>query len=479
MSKVASVTSLDDLWARWLKRLEGHQLDLREGAQAAEIAHMEAGFGFVFNPEIRRFFELQQGQGVNARYPALDPWWTLSFEELLEIWTGLGNLVSQAGVRFDELRCQGPVRALIGTRGWVPFADMGVHRVLCFDFEPDEGGQVGQVIEIELPGPGRRVVASSLNEFLSRGLELPPVPLVIEPPGRTEQLWEELMSWLERHSPTLKQTLAPGAEPQQIYQFERRFGRPLPRTIRCFFGLQQGQTEDAPCGLFDHWELLSLGAIRELWEASVWGNDEEDQDLVEVQGPVKPVVVNPLWLPFAHDHSGNCLCFDLDPAAGGQVGQVIEVFFDTFERRVLALGLDAYLEDLVHRLESGQLLLEDAALVAEEYWLEGFTERAIGERIEPLPLAHLGVTIVRAEPADVEIPEQSVAFLIDGLEPHFLVGDMAEIWLADAHKDRLSWWTGVRQHGDARQYELQAEKPLPGSVAVRLLLWRKERQPIA
>lgn len=62
---------------------------------------------------------------------------------------------------------------------------------------------------------------------------------------------------------------------------------------------------------------------------------------------MRRVYTHAAWWPFAEDGGGNHLMVDLDPPAGGTLGQVIVAGPDEDERRVLAPGLGAYLDALL------------------------------------------------------------------------------------------------------------------------------------
>jgi len=56
-----------------------------------------------------------------------------------------------------------------------------------------------------------------------------------------------------------------------------------------------------------------------------------------------------------------CVAIDLDPAPGGAIGQIIQVEDDAFE--VLAPSWTGYLDLLVSRLESGDLVYDDQGVL--------------------------------------------------------------------------------------------------------------------
>lgn len=61
--------------------------------------------------------------------------------------------------------CSGPVKNRLWSDCWIPF-----HRTdwsqTCFDFDPDIGGEVGQVISVNWEGNSIKVIAKNYLEFL-------------------------------------------------------------------------------------------------------------------------------------------------------------------------------------------------------------------------------------------------------------------------------------------------------------------------
>ena len=66
-------------------------------------------------------------------------------------------------------------------------------------------------------------------------------------------------------------------------------------------------------------------------------------------------------MPVAGNGCGDLICLDLDPPAGGAVGQVIEFLHADEDRTVLAPSLGAWLEGFAAGLEAGEYRVLDAA----------------------------------------------------------------------------------------------------------------------
>jgi cell wall assembly regulator SMI1 len=73
----------------------------------------------------------------------------------------------------------------------------------------------------------------------------------------------------------------------------------------------------------------------------------------QTQGPVRPVWIDPLWVPVTDNGAGNFLCLDLHPAEGGHYGQIIEYLHDTPIRTVVAGSFADWLSTVADDMEVG------------------------------------------------------------------------------------------------------------------------------
>jgi cell wall assembly regulator SMI1 len=342
---------MQELWNRYLDTLPKlARAKLPPGAVAEKVQAMETGFGYAFPRDLRDFFLAHQGQG-RSKTPLLDPWYTMGFDELLKHWSKMGDLASASPSM--KLVIEGPVQAVVGCRGWIPFARDAGDRLLAFDLEPAAGGWLGQLIEIDLERGLRRLVSPSLRQFL-RGRMGPPD---LQLPGldhdmakELEELWPRLLARLAADHPATLQGLLPGLTASEVASWESCVDFRFAPEVALFFSLMNGQSErTAGVGLFRGWWALASSEIGPFWEALL--TEHGDGCRLVCEGPVKRDLGNRKWVPFAHDFSGNVICFDHDPSPGGRVGQVIEVDYDCHSRRVIANSIVSLLAEVVEAPE--------------------------------------------------------------------------------------------------------------------------------
>lgn len=166
--------------------------------------------------------------------------------------------------------------------------------------------------------------------------------------------WRRIEAWLSANAPTLAADLGDPAPPSAIAAAEAALGRPLPPELAGSASIHDGQ-RGAGFELFARWGLLSLDRAVDTWKmleqvAAASGGAEPP---ITTHGPVRPVWWSRAWIPFAADGNGDVLTLDMDPANGGQPGQVVLYFHDSERREVLAPGLGAWLTQIADDLEAG------------------------------------------------------------------------------------------------------------------------------
>jgi cell wall assembly regulator SMI1 len=190
--------------------------------------------------------------------------------------------------------------------------------------------------------------------------------------------WERIEAWLAAHAPYLLRDLRKGATPSTLAKLEAQIQRGLPETVRAFYAIHDGQKSECPKGLFYSLQFMPLARVLEaqrLWAELVDMNDELAHAMSSSpSGWIKPVYANALWIPFAHDQSGNHLGIDLDPDAEGSEGQVIVFGRDENRKRLVAQSFEEFIDIFVEQLEAGNVVIREKILGFKHY-LDG----------EPLP----------------------------------------------------------------------------------------------
>src|SRR5262249_39068541 len=150
----------------------------------------------------------------------------------------------------------------------------------------------------------------------------------------------------ERLPKTYHRYFAPGASEKAIQRLEKHLGLQLPEDFRAFYRIHDGQGKRV-YGLVFGLELLSLKRIKQEWDNWSRLGDDLNAELAhamssEPKGYVKPLYLNPKWIPFTTDQTGTHLGMDFDPDKKGIVGQVIVFGRNENKKKVLAKSFRDY-----------------------------------------------------------------------------------------------------------------------------------------
>jgi cell wall assembly regulator SMI1 len=164
-----------------------------------------------------------------------------------------------------------------------------------------------------------------------------------------KSLWEKLKIHLCTRAPNIVADLNPPATQDEILALEQQIGMRLPSDLVACLRVHNGQIGKAE-GLFDGQTLLPLNHILMSW--LVWrdllhGGDFDDR-IAHSELGIKSTWWNTNWIPFASNGGGDYLCLDMDPAPGGNIGQVIEVLHDFPSRSLLKDDFFSWFSSQIH-----------------------------------------------------------------------------------------------------------------------------------
>jgi cell wall assembly regulator SMI1 len=184
-----------------------------------------------------------------------------------------------------------------------------------------------------------------------------------------------LERWLKDAGMGLADVFGPPATDAEVAEVETALGRKLPDDYRRFLTtvggqrfISTGEEEGYLAQLVQNLELLGPAHAHGEWQTMVeeWG--DEGPGPIAAEGPVKPLYKHALWWPITCIlGSSQYHCLDLDPAAGGAVGQVIWMADDDEERRVVAPSFGAFLVMLAEALDGAEPAEEGAELTDEAF----------------------------------------------------------------------------------------------------------------
>jgi cell wall assembly regulator SMI1 len=147
-----------------------------------------------------------------------------------------------------------------------------------------------------------------------------------------EGTWVAIEKWLYRNTPPfLIWPLADGASPDSISAAELQMSCQLPEDVRFSYLRHDGSNKLGLFAFLGEGEWCSLADVVKHWKFFHKVKDDFDTELAQpALGPMKSMPWNDLWIPFTDYSTGNHLCIDLDPADGGNRGQIFSYRCDYY-----------------------------------------------------------------------------------------------------------------------------------------------------
>ena len=187
--------------------------------------------------------------------------------------------------------------------------------------------------------------------------------------------WNEIETWLKAHAPKIMESLNPPATTEAIGKAEAAFGFEMPKQWKDLYLIHNGMNSKSNLGsLFYGFEFYSL--------ETVMSEYRNRQDLFTYEAPVKTVsngvnnanLNNLKWIPFLYLSRYSSIWIDMDPAAGGNIGQVI--FTDHGEEAAVLLNgnILEFMNTFVGDLRAGLYFLDPEALEDGNHFLNAKNE---------------------------------------------------------------------------------------------------------
>jgi len=159
----------------------------------------------------------------------------------------------------------------------------------------------------------------------------------------------------------------PPATVEEIDSIEQLVGVKLPAQLRELYLYANGQSNEAQTGLWYGLPMLSTSEIEREWKAWYELFTEEgmqefiysDEHSSYKEGYIKPMYMNPKWVPLSNDSGGNHFGIDYDPGPKGTKGQIINFGRDEFVKYVLGDSFDDFLKWYVEQLEAGNYQINE------------------------------------------------------------------------------------------------------------------------
>jgi cell wall assembly regulator SMI1 len=171
-------------------------------------------------------------------------------------------------------------------------------------------------------------------------------------------VWQRIDKWLAVNAPQILDILQDGASEEEISETEQFLSVEFPDEVKDSYRIHNGQSR-GDVGFINGIEFLSLARMRDEW--ACWKDILDSGDFEgwesESEKEIRTDWWNPKWIPLTSDWGGNHECLDLAPTEEGDVGQIISMWHDVEERKVIADSFRGWLEQFANDLEAGRYTL--------------------------------------------------------------------------------------------------------------------------
>jgi molybdopterin molybdotransferase len=166
---------IQDLWKRleaWAGANAPAMLeDLNPGADDAEVVSLQESLGIKLPTAFIESLKIHNGESDGWPYKVFAGRGAyLATKDILKNWNLRKKIAVEMAEYEEQLReriiaVDGPVKPLSFSPKWIPFMDCNSDIFWAMDFDPDEGGVAGQIIEVDFEGAAWKVIADSFEDF--------------------------------------------------------------------------------------------------------------------------------------------------------------------------------------------------------------------------------------------------------------------------------------------------------------------------
>ncbi len=110
----------------------------------------------------------------------------------------------------------------------------------------------------------------------------------------------------------------------------------------------------------DHFEFMPISLVDKEYHfmKNMLNNDELPKDKSHPDKDIKDSWWNVNWIPIADNGSGDFICIDTDPAAGGKKGQIIIFYHDDAVRKLLSNSFEEWFYSIVNKITNSSTAVE-------------------------------------------------------------------------------------------------------------------------
>jgi len=201
-----------------------------------------------------------------------------------------------------------------------------------------------------------------------------------------QNIFEIVYQLVKESAPHSVENLNPPANEEQLSKLKCAI-QEMPDELERYFKLHNGEAVSWISIFPNGMQLIDIDLLIELYSYQTSTNDyfiDNVDELVEKNvmdrpvGPVRPVFQYSKRIPFAQMNGSIIWYVDMDPAEGGNVGQIIEEDAEDLSIRVIANSLSELFNLYIKDLENGAFTTDGEGQIINEseHWPNKLLERA-------------------------------------------------------------------------------------------------------
>ena len=153
--------------------------DLNSGADDADVDALQDSLGIKLPTAFVESLKIHNGESDGWPYKVFAGRGAyLGTEDILKNWNLRNKVAVQMAIYEDQIAAEnrlearimeidGAVKPVSFSSMWIPFMDCNSDVFWAIDFDPDEGGVAGQIIQVDFEGASWKVIADSFEDLLT------------------------------------------------------------------------------------------------------------------------------------------------------------------------------------------------------------------------------------------------------------------------------------------------------------------------